>query len=1184
MDFTIYTLADPAFMEASLNGLAIFTAGGNFTAMVAVGMLIGVLLVYFKSIFKGAQNLGVGEIFVAMLIYLIAFQPTARVAIESIRTGEVRIVDNVPLGVAATGWIVSTVGKATLQTMQDAYDPIGKLGNFNYAEPLRVLNYARKGANDPEFWRNVDNYARSIGYPNADIRQSFTNYITDCTITKLKLGPGVTGGMTPNELVTQPLKDALKLDSNVFYTKLVLYGNSADDQTCSEGFDKIWTILESAVSQPYVAGSTSNPITYLTNVAKDIIRDPNTSGESISTKLSDVMNQLGWSLNDGHAFMIAHAIKPALIDGFTAEYTYSGDTTSAVMMNQALLQRNTQWAAEYSMFTQVMDPMIAFVEVFLYAITPILAFLMVMGSFGMNLITKFIMLAFWVWLWYPILSIVNLYLDTAIKSKAQYIGPTLDSFYASQELGFLTENWIGIAGLMGGATPLLALLVLTGSVYAMTTLTQRMAGKDHVDEKITTPDAAQSASVMQQQTMWQRNPFGITLGDGSYTPKVNLASVASTGYSTAHAHAETASETFNSLLGQSINNAVTSSDGVQRMTALGKLTDGFDQKSKAEVSNLASQIQSQFGIDSKYSDAVKGVVTATLSGSLSASRAAQVLNKLKGGEKSISTTGAGSASSAISASGQNSTGFSAEEATSKLKNIMDNASLSSDTSAGIRESLQHQMADNSNSSYIKTFGKENSEQLTDAAASAESWSKTENAMRQAQSSAGINQTISLQDMADTIAHSPAGSKALDDWYNKLSDDAKAQLKPMEATYRDRYGAQGNDIARLDYMLSRAAQGDKQALQAAGSILSVYGKGYEPGVVGESDLQSTVNNKVAEAQANEKQLDAPVDGSAKNAWLPGADADDAKRVEQYGTQKMEAVGENYRARAQQDVAQARENLVSDKPSTFNGESGISTMYGMKRLGQQAAHATQGLLSQDKGALERFGQKLASMSPDEKQQYLQRIKGIAYGNAKANIGALLDDLGVESPSLREALTNGGAAGVMAISGVYLYASEATNSAISKITSALTGDKQAAQETLLGHGIDTRNMDNDTRGAIFGYIGGDFINSAEGNYQKNEMEAENKLIEHYQKAGFTDNQAVYMAARWFGNEEMANHYAPLVEKEFGGKQVGPGGVEVDYGKAGREWLDYAAEHGWQAGAAAKPVIEFNAASENSRKASKR
>ncbi len=60
------------------------------------------------------------------------------------------------------------------------------------------------------------------------------------------------------------------------------------------------------------------------------------------------------------------------------------------MVNQAIQQRNTQWAAEQSMFMTVVRPMLTFFEGFIYAITPIIAFIIVMGSFGLQLAGKYV--------------------------------------------------------------------------------------------------------------------------------------------------------------------------------------------------------------------------------------------------------------------------------------------------------------------------------------------------------------------------------------------------------------------------------------------------------------------------------------------------------------------------------------------------------------------------------------------------------------------------------------------------------------------------------------------------------------------------------------------------------------------------------------------------------------------------
>ncbi|MCV5888804.1 conjugal transfer protein TraG N-terminal domain-containing protein, partial [Escherichia coli] len=81
--------------------------------------------------------------------------------------------------------------------------------------------------------------------------------------------------------------------------------------------------------------------------------------------------------------------------------------------NQAIQQRNTQWAAEQSMFMSVVRPMLTFFEGFVYAITPIMGFIIVMGSMGMTLAGKYFQTVLWIQLWMPVLSITNLFIHTA---------------------------------------------------------------------------------------------------------------------------------------------------------------------------------------------------------------------------------------------------------------------------------------------------------------------------------------------------------------------------------------------------------------------------------------------------------------------------------------------------------------------------------------------------------------------------------------------------------------------------------------------------------------------------------------------------------------------------------------------------------------------------------------------------
>src|SRR5690606_36752174 len=106
-----------------------------------------------------------------------------------------------------------------------------------------------------------------------------------------------------------------------------------------------------------------------------------------------------------HAAVNAQAyVQTSILESVYAEevqgrYTDLRDFTNATMISQAILQRNTQWSAEQSMFMSIVRSMLTFIEGFVYSITPIMAFLIVMGFFGIALVGKYIQMILLIQLW-----------------------------------------------------------------------------------------------------------------------------------------------------------------------------------------------------------------------------------------------------------------------------------------------------------------------------------------------------------------------------------------------------------------------------------------------------------------------------------------------------------------------------------------------------------------------------------------------------------------------------------------------------------------------------------------------------------------------------------------------------------------------------------------------------------------
>src|SRR5690625_3082718 len=105
--WTITSSGDAAFLEQIFISIAMVTGSGSFLRGASIAMLLGVLIMFFQSIVRGAQEFNLGSIFMGWILFMIMFVPTTTVLIEDKVSGSTRVVANVPFGVAASGGIRS---------------------------------------------------------------------------------------------------------------------------------------------------------------------------------------------------------------------------------------------------------------------------------------------------------------------------------------------------------------------------------------------------------------------------------------------------------------------------------------------------------------------------------------------------------------------------------------------------------------------------------------------------------------------------------------------------------------------------------------------------------------------------------------------------------------------------------------------------------------------------------------------------------------------------------------------------------------------------------------------------------------------------------------------------------------------------------------------------------------------
>ena len=63
----IYSIGDSAFLEQVLNAVAMITGTGDFTSMVRIGLLIGVLMVSVQALMQGGRGINFQHVLVSWL-------------------------------------------------------------------------------------------------------------------------------------------------------------------------------------------------------------------------------------------------------------------------------------------------------------------------------------------------------------------------------------------------------------------------------------------------------------------------------------------------------------------------------------------------------------------------------------------------------------------------------------------------------------------------------------------------------------------------------------------------------------------------------------------------------------------------------------------------------------------------------------------------------------------------------------------------------------------------------------------------------------------------------------------------------------------------------------------------------------------------------------------------------------
>jgi conjugal transfer mating pair stabilization protein TraG len=606
----LYVIGDAAYSAAILNGVASIFGSGNLGTLAGIGFIVGMLVTIGQGIITGGRGVSPGGLLIGLVVYLGLFAPTTDVRIHSASTGTVRVVANVPFGPAAIASLMSRIGHTVTDLMEQGF-AVPAMNDYGYASPIRTAALMRKATIDGIITDGLQS-------DNEALYQSFVNYVSECTMV----------GIQKRELSAKAIYnssnplDAMKWDNNIYRTRQYDDGGSASYVPCGAAH----VVLSSRVNTDW-GGTTYGKFlapALLQNI-EELDASEGTIEQRAVKKVSEIAAILTGSGITNQQLGLNMLVYEMAQQGNLAFFDEHTDASKLAAMEQVRAQRNAAWQLEADNFASVMIPLITFFENFVFAISPLMVFIVFLGAGGLKLLGKYMFLVLWVQMWMPLMAVVNLYLmmsatgsmDTLVQGPAE-----LGSFAMINYMGTEVNTWMGVAGKLLASIPAISLMLLYGTSQAATQIARGFEGSASASSaaKVMAPDnttvgAAHSVSpYMQGGAVGGTHKTNAQALDWSTGNTSGWNDQVSSSQKEALGAKKDYMEQLGTSYGFSMSARKSSSEGSSSGTGYQFTDSTADQMAKSVTNDLAQQYGYQQG-SAEYSQ-LSSAVSAQLAGAL----------------------------------------------------------------------------------------------------------------------------------------------------------------------------------------------------------------------------------------------------------------------------------------------------------------------------------------------------------------------------------------------------------------------------------------------------------------------------------------------------------------------------------------------------------------------------------------
>ncbi|MEB8487218.1 MULTISPECIES: conjugal transfer protein TraG N-terminal domain-containing protein [Acidithiobacillus] len=647
-------------------------------ALIALGLVITLIILFVTSMLK--QRFEMHQVLLLAVFFAVMFAVKTPVNLENMYNGDSSIVDGVPIGVAYTASIFSTVSYEASKEIGQAFQQAnntdtslftgsnGNGGVYGFDGPL-ALTYKLRGLyslfsmKQAPMSNSVSSFVASCIEPTSDVSQGDIG--TAGSLTCAFFGLNCTTGQQ------LPLANA----------EATLYVNSADQpvsghtvpcSTASQTLASAWSDFQN--------GTTSAGVPNFNDLLQEKTTGSSLNGQTPASASMMVGTMLQGTANTGYDYMNNMILNCAFQAGeHVGLSVYDPNMPTAldpycVTKATAFGRQAAMNAGTASLFGMNMLPLMAILQFLFFAMTPIvIGVVMMQGMAGLSNFGKFLLFGAWTESWMPVAALINDYSQEIVGESFKKISANLGGvpMTSPSNIGMILDHVqrnLSMANLMMGLTPVLTFAILSGSYYGFSQLGTAIRGDSVMDKNMSESTPTAGASTLAGNT--SERTFA-SPGNGrvmDMESALNASSISS------------ASNTSSAVTGAQTASIAKAQEASASATQLGEATSSLlNDKSTA----LSSYLKDNNGAKQAYAQMQSAQHSVSSATGLAEDKAAEFSAALKteyGGKLSGSVS-ALKVASAMAQAGMTVGGAEASKIADKLNTTAGMAALNSLTSS-----------------------------------------------------------------------------------------------------------------------------------------------------------------------------------------------------------------------------------------------------------------------------------------------------------------------------------------------------------------------------------------------------------------------------------------------------------------------------------------------------------------------